>query len=231
MPITQRPGAVEENQVGIALHSQVLESVVEDDDFRVQLLHGQLNAQGPFAGNDHKGFGIAPRQQVRFVSAYLRADDGSLALADDLRRFAAAAAVAAADDGHLSALLQEMPGHGIDRRRLARAAGSQVADRDDRHRCPEGAKNPRPVAANAQPGDHAVDPAEGNEQDREQPFSGIEVLAGAQAPVQRRQAAHPCSSTMLRITSRVLAVAPACSSIRACPLTPIVSRICGLSSN
>ena len=150
---------VEEEEVDVAGHGQMLEPVVEHEEIRAEVGRppGGLDAS---LADDHDDSRGRSRQRDGLVAAALGGDQRALARRDD-DDAARGAAVAAGEDRGPPALETEPPREKLDEGSLAGAPERQVADRDRRPR--QGVRNDaaRGVPARPQLQRFAVEPGEG----------------------------------------------------------------------
>jgi len=107
----------------------VLERVVEHDRRDAEALDGEPRRRVAVAADDDRHPGQATREEERLVAGFLRVEPDRRRIGNDVDP-AGAPAVAAAHDGGPVAEGGERLDGDLDRRRLARAADGQVADRD-----------------------------------------------------------------------------------------------------
>lgn len=125
---------VEEHQVEVAPHRQMLETVVEDQHGGMQPVDGQAAGVDTAPADDHRHSWQGLGEHRRFIATLLRREEQGTAVGDDRRLLLDRSPVAAADDGRAKAHGKEEFRQVAYHRRLAAAAQHQVAYRKYRYR-------------------------------------------------------------------------------------------------
>ncbi len=214
-PVSQGAAGIQQDDIEIPVHRQVLKAVIEND---------HLRAHRPWPERTPSRRRGASRPAPRGCAgpadtAHLRNPGFEKRPAPRLTTrtpHPGPHAIAPADHGDLPPPGQEIPDQMIDRGRFARAPDGQVPDGNNRHSGAVDRKNPDAVKQHPQPADHSVQPPGRNKQKKRSVPSTPVGPSRVSRRWNRDKRLHSSSGRRIfSITARVRAVAPAFCCSRA----------------